>query len=79
MRQHLDPAGATLAPPRFDNQPGAVLPDSVIDRNVGVGDLAGPHRGGGKPAAFRYLGQRPSHLGEGPAQIDGGRSGRGQL
>ena len=52
MRQDLDPAGRALAPPRLGDQRGAVLADRAVDRDIRLGDLAGPRQGRGKPACL---------------------------
>ena len=67
MRQNVDPRAGTLAPPDLGDQRGAVFTDCAIYRNVRVGDLLGPRDSRGKPAVFRDLDQRPSHLRERPA------------
>jgi hypothetical protein len=79
MRQHVDANGSAFAAQSFGYKRDAVLPDRPIDRDIGIGDLAGPRHGRGKSAVFRYLGQRSLHLGKRPAQVDRGRAGRSQL
>ena len=54
-KQILDPADATLAVPGIGDQRGAVPPDRMIDRDIGVGDLSRPRHGRDKPAGFRHL------------------------
>ena len=48
MGQDLDrPRGAAAAPGLLD-QPGAVLADRAVDRDIRLGDLAGARQGGGE-------------------------------
>ena len=58
---------------------GAVLADGAVDRDILLGDLAGPSQGRGNRRLSGTSDNARRISRERPAQIDRGRAGRGEL
>ena len=78
MRQDLDPATPALRGKGRLDQAEPVLAERAIDRDILLGDGAGPGERGGDAPLGRQIGERAAHLRERPGEIDRGRAGRGK-